>query len=59
MKLGEIDGVKFLAWKSGGVKFWTNSMSAHTQKKGGETGKEGKWSRHEICQKNYTAGFSG
>ncbi len=28
LKLGEIDGVKFLAWKSGGVKFWTNSMSA-------------------------------
>ena len=27
LKLGEIDGVKFLAWKSGGVKFWTNSMS--------------------------------
>ena len=27
MKLGEIDGVKFLAWKSGGVKFLTNSMS--------------------------------
>ena len=27
MKLGENDGVKFLAWKSGGVKFWTNSMS--------------------------------
>ena len=30
LKLGEIDGVKFLAWKSGGVKFWTNSMSALT-----------------------------
>ena len=27
LKLGEIDGVKFLAWKSGSVKFWTNSMS--------------------------------
>ena len=27
LKLGEIDGVRFLAWKSGGVKFWTNSMS--------------------------------
>ena len=27
LKLGEIDGVKFLAWKSVGVKFWTNSMS--------------------------------
>ena len=27
LKLGEIDGVKFLARKSGGVKFWTNSMS--------------------------------
>ena len=27
LKLGEIDGVKFLTWKSGGVKFWTNSMS--------------------------------
>ena len=30
LKLGEIDGVKFLAWKSGGVKFWTNSMSVYT-----------------------------
>ena len=30
LKLGEIDGVKFLAWKSGGVKFWTNSMSGLT-----------------------------
>ena len=29
MKLGEIDGVKFLARKSGGVKFWTNSMSGN------------------------------
>ena len=28
LKLGEIDGVKFLAWKSGGVNFLTNSMSA-------------------------------
>ena len=28
LKLGEIDGVKFLARKSGGVNFWTNSMSA-------------------------------
>ena len=27
LKLGEIDGVKFLASKSGNVKFWTNSMS--------------------------------
>ena len=27
LKLGEIDGVKFLARKSGGVNFWTNSMS--------------------------------
>ena len=27
LKLGEIDSVKFLAWKSGGVNFWTNSMS--------------------------------
>ena len=27
LKLGEIDGVKFLAWKSGGVNFWTNFMS--------------------------------
>ena len=25
--MGEIDGVKFLAWKSDGVKFLTNSMS--------------------------------
>ena len=25
--LGEIDGVKFLAWKSDGVKFLTNFMS--------------------------------
>ena len=29
LKVGEINGVKFLAWKSGGVKFWTNSVSAH------------------------------
>ena len=29
LKLGEIDGVKFLAWKSGGVKFLTNSMSVY------------------------------
>ena len=29
LRLGEIDGVKFLAWKSGGVKFWTNSMSVN------------------------------
>ena len=29
-KLGEIDGVKFLAWKSGGVKFLTNFMSDPT-----------------------------
>ena len=27
LKLGEIDGVKFLTWKSSGVKLWTNSMS--------------------------------
>ena len=27
LKLGEIGGVKFLTWKSGGVKFWTNFMS--------------------------------
>jgi len=27
LKLGEIDVVKFLAWKSGGVNFLTNSMS--------------------------------
>ena len=27
LKLGEINGVIFLARKSGGVKFWTNSMS--------------------------------
>ena len=31
LKLGEIDSVKFLAWKSGGVKFWTNSMSGQPQ----------------------------
>ena len=29
LKLGEIDGVKFLAWKSGGVKILTNSMSGN------------------------------
>ena len=29
LKLGEIDGVKFLAWKSDGVKFMTNSMSGY------------------------------
>ena len=28
LKLGDIDGVKFLAWKSGGVIFLTNLMSA-------------------------------
>ena len=27
LKLGEIDGVKFLSWKSGGVTFLTNFMS--------------------------------
>ena len=27
LKLGEIDGVKFLTFKSGSVNFWTNSMS--------------------------------
>ena len=27
LKLGEIDGVKFLTLKSGGVNFWTNSLS--------------------------------
>ena len=27
LKFGEIDGVKFLAWKSCGVNFLTNSMS--------------------------------
>ena len=31
LKLGGIDGVKFLAWKSGGLKFLTNSMSANTR----------------------------
>ena len=29
LKLAESDGVKVLAWNSGGVKFWTNSMSDH------------------------------
>ena len=28
LKLGEIDCVKVLTWNSGGVKFWTNLMSA-------------------------------
>ena len=28
LKLGGIGGVKFLTWKSGGVKFWTNLISA-------------------------------
>jgi len=32
LKLGDIDGEKFLAWKSGGVDFLTNSMSASTTK---------------------------
>ena len=27
LKFGKIKGVKVLAWKSGGVKFWTNLMS--------------------------------
>ena len=31
MELGETDGVKFLAWKSDGVKFLTNSMSVHPE----------------------------
>ena len=35
LKLGEIDGVKFLTWKSGGVKFWTNFMSEWLPVKGG------------------------
>ena len=42
VKLGEIDGVKFLAWKSGGVKFWTISMSEPRPDQicaGGEEGK--------------------
>ena len=34
LKLGEIDGVKFLAQKNGGVKFLTNSMSGQNS---GET----------------------
>ena len=33
LKLGEIDGVKFLARKSGSVNFWTNSMSASSHRK--------------------------
>ena len=33
LKLGEIGGVKFLTWKSGGVKFWTNSMSGNMRMK--------------------------
>ena len=33
LELGEIDGVKFLALKSGCVNFWTNSMSAGTMGK--------------------------
>ena len=33
LKLGEVDGVKFSAWKSGGVKFWTNLMSVSAQSK--------------------------
>ena len=32
LKLGEIDDVKFLACKSGGVNFWTNSMSGQGEK---------------------------
>ena len=27
LKLGEIDGAKVFAWKSGGVRFWKNLMS--------------------------------
>ena len=53
LKLGEIDGVKFLAWKSDGVNFLTNSMSALCNIFGNDK------SRHEICPKSYTAGFSG
>ena len=33
MCIYEIDGVKFLDWKSGCVKFWTNSMSELRVKK--------------------------
>ena len=33
LKLGEIDGVKFLTLKSGGVNFWTNSMSGNMRMK--------------------------
>ena len=33
LKLGEIGGVKFLTWKSGVVKFWTNSMSGNMRMK--------------------------
>ena len=31
LKLDEIDGEKFLAWKSDGIKFWTNLMCAYLQ----------------------------
>ena len=53
LKLGEIDGVKFLAWKSGGVKFWTNSMS--DAKRGQKTSKkmtkiDGMFPTREICK---------
>ena len=32
LKLGEIGGVEVLAWKFGGVKFWTNLMSGQLMK---------------------------
>ena len=32
LTLGEIDGVKVLAWKFGSVKFWTNLMSGQVMK---------------------------
>ena len=38
LKLGEIDDVKFLARKSGGVNFWTNSRSGGLSGWGGLRG---------------------
>jgi len=45
LKLGEIGGVKFLTWKSGGVKFWTNSMSEEMCSKGMWSKPRSSWRR--------------
>ena len=63
LKLGKIGGVKSLTWKSGGVNFWTNSMSAFLFPNFGNgffsvTNSVTIWSRHGICPKFYTVNFT-